>query len=296
MADRVGVKGQSITIYVGFTDSEGAAVNADAVPQVEVTDTDGAILRILNKTGVSQVIDSVGLYSFTYKIPLTTIDGYHQDRWVALIGGQTVTSSFQFLVIDGGSIAQDVEATFTPDDTFSFDFSKAEVTGINKLIHIMSKRLKSSGTRQVDDGAGGTTTVACNIFSNDEMTCFLVNSLSEFNQWPHFTSFTFAESQTTGIFLDIIIQGAVLLALAAQTLIERGREFQITDNGVTYQPPAVSEILNSQYGTQLGYYKEKLKAIKTSLKPAPYSLGTFRVTSISPNYIRLRHLRQRQII
>jgi len=125
---------------------------------------------------------------------------------------------------------------------------------------------------------------------------FLINGLNEFNQWPHFTSFNFCDAQITGLFSDIVIQGAYLLAVAAQSLIERGREFSINDNGVTYQPPIISEILTTQYNTQLAYYKEKLKAIKTSLKPAPKGLGTFRVTAISPNFLRLRHLRERQIL
>jgi len=94
-----------------------------------------------------------------------------------------------------------------------------------------------------DTGVGGYTEVPCVIFTTDELTCFLINSLSEFNQWPHFTNFTFADVQIQDLFADIIIQGAVLLALAAQTLIEKGREFSITDNGVTYQPPQVSDIL-----------------------------------------------------
>ena len=56
-----------------------------------------------------------------------------------------------------------------------------------------------------------------------------------------------AEPAIYGIFAAIIIQGAVLLALAAQALIERGREFSITDNGITFQPPAVAEMLNAQF-------------------------------------------------
>ena len=183
-----------------------------------------------------------------------------------------------------------------PGDVFSHTFTEEEVEGINKLLRILKKRLKNDGTRKVSDGAGGFIDEACSIFSNDELICFLINSLSEFNQIPHFSDFQFSDNQIQNIFSAIIIQGAVLLALAAQALIERGREFVITDNGVTYQPPAVSEILNTQYATQLADYKEKLKFIKINLKPSPKGLGTFRVTAISPNFLRLRHLRARQIV
>jgi len=296
MADRVGIRGRFIEVYVRFSDPSGEPVNADIPPSVEVKDTNGVVRRILNTAGVSQVTDSPGLYQFSYEIPLSGPDGYWMDRWVAIIGGETVESTFGFIVQEGGAAVQDVDAVFVPGAEYNFEFTKAEVEGINKVLTILKKRLKSDGIRKVPDGMGGYTEEPCNVFSDDELICFIINSLSEFNQWPHFTQFTFADVQIQDIFLDIIVQGANLLALAAQTLIERGREFTITDNGVTYQPPQISEILNNQYGTQLGYYKEKLKAIKTSLKPSPKGLGTFRVTAVSPNFLRLRHLRERQIV
>jgi hypothetical protein len=296
MADRVGIRGRTIEVYVRFSDPSGEPVNADVLPSVEVIDSNGVVRRILNTAGVSQITDSPGLYKFTYGVPLSGPDGYWMDRWVALIGDETVESSFGFTVQEGGVVEQDIDAVFTPGAEYEFDFTKDEVDGINKILTILKKRLKSDGIRKVPDGAGGYIEERCDVFNDDELICFIVNSLSEFNQWPHFTSFTFADSQIQGIFLDIIVQGANLLALAAQTLIEKGREFTITDNGVTYQPPQISEILNSQYGTQLGYYKEKLKMIKTSLKPSPKGLGTFRVTAVSPNFLRLRHLRERQIL
>jgi hypothetical protein len=296
MADRVGIRGRFIDIYVSFSSPSGSPVNADVPPSVEVTDSVGSVRRISNTAGVSQITDSPGLYKFSYEIPLSGPDGYWTDSWSALIGNESVTSSFQFLVLEGGVVEQDVEATHTPGTAYVYEWTLAETEGINKLMDIVKKRLKNDGVSKTSDGAGGYVEQTCNVFSDDEITCFLVNSLSEFNQWPHFTDFTFADAQIQGIFLDIIVQGAVLLGMAAQTLIERGREFTITDNGVTYQPPQVSEILNTQYTTQLDYYKEKLKAIKTSLKPSPKGLGTFRVTAVSPNFLRLRHLRERQIV
>jgi hypothetical protein len=297
MPDRIITRGHPVTLYVRFRDLAGNPINADTTPRVEISDPNGTIVRPLSTSGVTQDSESVGLYKFNYSPSLTLgVDGYHQDRWVAVIGGETVQASFQFLVIDGGSITQDVDYVPTPGDDHIFEFTQAETDGINILLKLLKKRLKNDGTRKVPDGNGGFIDEPCSIFSNEELICFLVNSLSEFNQWPHFTQFTFADPQIYGIFADIIIQGANLLALAAQTLIEKGREFSISDNGVTYQPPQVADMLNNQYGTQLGYYKEKLKAIKTSLKPSPKSLGTFRTTAISPAFIRLRHLRSRQIV
>lgn len=292
---RSGIRGRIIELYVLFIDPAGNPVNADSTPKVEITDSNGTIRQTLTKSGVS-LVDDPGLYLLSFEIPLTGPDGYWNDRWVAVIGGETVENTFEFLVLEGGSVAFTKAPNNVPGDAFEFSFTKEEIVGVNRLLSVLKKRLKSDGTVKVPDGQGGFTDESCPIFSDNELICFLVNGLSEFNQYPHFTGFTFADVQIQDLFMDIIVQGAVILALAAQALIEKGREFSITDNGVTYQPPQVSEMLNSQYSAQLQDYKEKLKMIKSSLKPGPLGLGTFRVTSINPNFLRLRHLRERQII
>jgi len=276
-------------------DSAGNPANADTTPQVEVRDSDGTIRRALSNIGVGLAQQETGLYLFSYDIPEIFPDGYSSDRWVAEIGNTEVENTFEFLVISSGDVSKSVEPTFDPGDPVPWDFTKAESHGINVLLKMIKYRLKSSGTRKIREG-NQYIDVPCSIFTDAELICFLVNSLSSFNQYPHFTQFTFADPQMYGIFTDVILQGGVLLALAAQTLIEKGREFSINDNGVTYQPPQVADMLNTQYTAQLADYKEKLKHIKTSLKPNSIALGTFRTTSISPNYLRLRHLRERQII
>jgi hypothetical protein len=233
---------------------------------------------------------------FSYTIPEIAPDGYWTDVWTAEIGNESVSNSFNFQVITSGNIETSEKPTYSPGDDIPWDFTKDESHGISVLMKILKARLKNDGVRKVPDGIGGYMEVPCSVFTDSELICFLVNSLSSFNQMPHFTSFTFAEPMIHGMFADVMIQGAVLLALAAQALIEKGREFSITDNGVTYQPPQIAEILNSQYGTQLTDYKEKLKFIKCQFKPTILGLGTCRITSVNPAYTRLRHLRQHQII
>lgn len=295
MANRLGTRGRSVELYVRFLDAAGNPVNSDASPRVEITDSAGTIQKSLTNIGVS-LADDPGLYLFSYAIPLTAPDGYWSDRWVTDIGGEEVTTTFDFQVLSAGTMQEAGEPNHEPGDDVDFNFSKDEVAGINKLLKVLKKRLKSDGTRKVPDGSGGFTNEPCNIFSDTELICFIVNSLSEFNQTPHFTSFSFADDIISDRFLSIMTQGAALLALAAQALIEKGREFSISDNGVTYQPPAVSDMLNTQYSTQLSDYRAELKFIKANIKPAPFGLGTFRVTSVNPNFLRLRHLRERQII
>ena len=296
---RSGIKGRQVTLYAKFVDQVDNPSTTDDTPTVKVTDPNGTVQLSATNIYTSAITDTPGLYSFTYDIPLDAPDGYHTDTWSAKIGGETVTASFEFLVKDGGAVELDGAPDYSVDSSsISFSFQKCEADAISYLAKILKKRLKNDGTVKVEDpiGSGVYTNKSCSVFSDDELICFLINGLNEFNQWPHFTNFGFCDAEITGIFSDIVIQGAYLVAVAAQSLIEKGREFSITDNGVTYQPPMISEILTTQYNAQLGYYKEKLKMIKTSLKPSPKSLGTFRVTAVNPNYLRLRHLRERQII
>jgi len=294
LANRVGILGRQIELYVRFCDAAGNPANADSIPMVEATDADGNVRRLLNKTGVSLVNDP-GVYLFSYEIPINAVDGYWTDRWVAEIGGEEVQQSFQFNVLNGGAVKEDVLPVHTPGDDVTFEFNEAEVECINVLLKILRKRLNSDGKVRVDNGNGGFDLVDCPIFSDDELICFLVNSLSEFNQYPHFTSFTFADQIMCTKFVDIIVQGASILALAAQALIERGREFEINDNGISYQPPKVSEMLNTQYTAQLANYMEKLKMIKFSIKPSPKSIGNWKITGISTRYRNLRHRRAGRI-
>jgi hypothetical protein len=295
MAVRIGIRGQTIVLYVQFFDTVGNPANADDTPTVAIYDSDGTLEQAATDVGVSLVRDA-GLYSFTYEIPLDSPDGYAEDRWSAKIGDDTLTASFEYLVISDGTIEESDEYDPYPGDDHTFVFTDDEVTGVNLLLRILKARVKNDGVRRVSDGAGSYVEMECSVFSDDELICFLVASLSEFNQTPHFSTFTFADQQIQETFMHIVTQGAALLAMAAQALLEKGREFVLTDAGVSYQPPAISEILSSQYSTQLADYRQALRAIKTSLKPTPLGLGTFRVSAIAPAYLRLRHLRSRQVV
>jgi len=94
----------------------------------------------------------------------------------------------------------------------------------------------------------------------------------------------------------VIVEGAFILASAAKMLVEAGREFTLNDNGITLQPPQLSSVLNNELSAFLGPHIERLKQIKWSMKPAPVGIGTYRVLAVSPNFMRLRHLRQRRIV
>ena len=62
-----------------------------------------------------------------------------------------------------------------------------------------------------------------------------------FNQIPHFTLFSMDDTTIIDQFHEVIVQGAVIYALAGKALIERGRENNLSDSGIYFTPPTVSE-------------------------------------------------------
>jgi hypothetical protein len=125
----------------------------------------------------------------------------------------------------------------------------------------------------------------------------LATALTDFNQIPYFTFFQFDDSNFVQQFFEVLVEGATIYALASKAIIERSSEYTISDNGINFNPPTVSEILMTQYSSLLTLHFDKLKYIKNSLRPQPMGLGTLSMSSgINPSYAKLRHLRQRRLI
>jgi len=137
------------------------------------------------------------------------------------------------------------------------------------------------------------TDPTCFAFSDDEIDLYLESSLWAFNAKPTFTAFLWDNLQER--WLDIIAKGAVIWALYAQGLIEAGREFTITDNGISFTPPPVSDKMHAYASTLLAHYERELLDIKQNFRPIPAAVGIFSVLDVSPALRRLRHLREKRI-
>lgn len=139
------------------------------------------------------------------------------------------------------------------------------------------------------------TESACFAFTEDEVDLYLEMSLCSFNAYPTFTAFTWDFLQER--WLSPIVKGAVVWALYAQSLIEAGREFTISENGLAYTPPNVSDKMQSYASTLIQHYTEELKTIKNSFVPMPCAVGLYsNLNSNYPQLRRLRHLREKKII
>lgn len=133
------------------------------------------------------------------------------------------------------------------------------------LIGMLKQRLQSSAKAKSADTNGNVIYVDTDIFAKETLEAFVNLSLSDFNQTPYFTSFSFEDSNVIDTFADILVEGAVLYCLSSKALVERGREFTFVDNGIMMDPPAVSDMLNTQFSTLLQYHWEKLKTIKNRI-------------------------------
>lgn len=143
---------------------------------------------------------------------------------------------------------------------------KTETTNLRTLTHLLQSRLHSACKSKSADKDGNTIYIATNIYSEDSLHSFIKLSISSFNQMPVFTDFSLSDDKFVRTFIEVLVEGATIYALASQALIERGREFFIGDQGIEFQPPNVSEMLNTQYQTTLHSYNDKLHIIKNQIR------------------------------
>jgi len=284
-----------VNLTVQFRNTAGTPVDTDSFPTISIVQPSGLVAMSPTSAGVARI--GVGKYSFIYTVPINGPYGVFNDIWVGFVNGFRVQTQFDFVVLHTQVPAINIDGYAHLGDDPGFQYSQAAIKNINKLLKSLKARLNSSGKAKATDKYGNVVYVDCDIFSIDMLVTFLATALWDFNQVPFFTFFQFDDDNFVEQFGEILVEGATLYSLASKSLIERGREFQVTDNGLNFNPPTVSDLMNTQYSALLSHYWEKLKMIKASLRPAPRGLGVFSMNSgINPAVARLRHLRARRVI
>ena len=294
------IRGEDVELSIQYYGVDGLPSDADSTPQIRITNPDGDVILASTSSDVTRV--DLGLYVYTFSVGATTDKGLWTDTWVADVGGASLSNEFKFLVADEASA---VAGAARLGDEVEFNFSEAELAGLNVLLKYLKARVQSDGQKPsrdqygafIYDGYGELVMEDCNVFSDEILACFLCSALSEFNMVPFFTSFSFSDEIIYKTFSHAIVEGAAILALSSQALVEKGRDFTISDGGISYQPPALGDFLVSNYNNFLSSYRERLKFIKNSIRPGPASYGTYtNLSSGAPAFTRLRHLRSRRII
>lgn len=288
---------ENVNLTVLFKDQNGNATNTDSFPTISIIEPSGLVLLQPTSSGVANV--GTGQYSYIFTVPPNGPYGVFNDVWTATINGFSVSATFSFVVSHSEMPSPNLDGYFKLGDDVGFNYSQTAIYNIIKLIKMLKGRLNSSGKSRKVDAYGNVEYLDCDIYSIETLTTFIATALSDFNQVPFFTFITFDQTQFIDQFAEVLVEGATLYALASMALIERGSEFNITDQGLNFQPPTVSELLNTQYNTLLTHYWEKLKMIKASLRPYPSSLGVFSMTTgngLLPSIRNLGRLRERRIL
>lgn len=284
----------TVALRAKFTGPDGLNIDLDLFPNITIIQPSGGVAVGPTSTGVIRI--GIGEYEFNYDVGLYPPIGTWRDVWKGSIDGFDVIGEFNFTVFTSQLPAINTDGNKKLGDDPGFNFSQTAICNINNLLKSLRHRLKSRGKARRADEYGNPIYKDCDIFTVDELVAFLCQALSMFNEVPHFTMFTWEDTPIIEQFHDILTQGGLYLALGAQALIERGREFQVQDNGIGFTPPTISELLNTQYQKEMDAWYDRCKLIKVNMRSAPIGLGTLSfATGASPQIRRLRNLRARQI-
>lgn len=292
--DETVMHGDTVQLKIEFRDTFGDLVDLDSFPTIQIKQPSGNVVLGPTSTGVFRI--STGIYAFDYAVGINNTAGVWVDIWDGLLSGIPVTGNGTFVIYDSQLPSINTDGYLSLGDDPGFCYSQTAIRNINILMKTLRARLDSQGKATFKDEYGNDIYVDCDIYSVDSLVSFLVWSLQRFNEIPHFTLFTFEDTEMMQQFHAVIVQGALLMALSSKALLERGREFQLSDNGVQFTPPTVSELMQTEWATELANHWEVVKYIKQNLKPSPMGLGTLTIsTSRHPAIARLRHLRARML-
>jgi hypothetical protein len=292
---------QKLRLDIQYSDMAGNKVDPSSYPTVSIIDpTNNIILNANSSTGV--IRQDVGLYYFDYTIPINGTLGIWHDMWSVLVSGVPFNKTLDFIVK-----TQTSPVVANAGQEIDPALSACAIDNVLLLMALLRTRLGSDGIRRkrdqfgryILDSSGNYINEPCNVFSTKELYTFLKAALAEFNSIPHFTYFTFNDRIFVETFQHELTEGAFIMGMALQGLREKGREFQMTDDGFSYQPPALADYLKGYLSDFMTSYRERLKFIKCQFKPNPQGFGTVYSLAgggISTAFRRLKHLRERQLI
>lgn len=321
-ATREGVApSQKIRLYIQYLDQSNNFVDPSSYPTLTIINPTNNIVVIANKqSGVHKdhheqentywdheefrdcrvERESCGRFYYDYTIPMNAPLGVWKDVWSVSANGVPLSTTLNFNV-DMMTNATEGQ----PGQEIDPSLSECGIKNVLLLMKLLRIRLGSDGKRRkrdqfgkyLLDANGNYIMEPCNVFSTEELYEFLRAALAEFNSIPHFTWFRFDDEWFVHTFQHQITEGAWIIALARQTILEMGRQYTFSDDGLSYTPPQISETLKGLHTEYLAAYRERLKLIKLQFKPSPRSFSGFPSMGggVNPAVRRLRHLRERQI-
>lgn len=103
-----------------------------------------------------------------------------------------------------------------------------------------------------------------NIFADDEILAALELSLRAFNMRPVITYFKWDDEEIIDMIADLLVTYASYMLLSRQSLLERGREFQMNDSGINFIPPPVSDMTFAVANEMWVNWEHQVRILKES--------------------------------
>lgn len=113
-------------------------------------------------------------------------------------------------------------------------------------------------------GVSFAATAHKDLFKDHELETFLSFAVTTFNAYPPFTNITL-DGPHAAMMAPYVAQLTVAYALAAKALPERGREFTQSDNGIYFDPPNISDLLDRQCERELYNFHQVIKQVKLDI-------------------------------
>lgn len=114
---------------------------------------------------------------------------------------------------------------------------------LQTLVDLVSFRIAAEGIKPIKTEEGVIKYVSANIFEKKDIEKALDLSLTAFNALPPFTYFKCTDEENIMQISDILVTYASFLLLTRQSLLEKGREIILDDNGVKLEPPQLANFV-----------------------------------------------------
>ncbi len=287
---------EGIYLRAQFKDGYGAPTSLDTFPTITIIQPNGLVLFGPSSQGIMLI--SPGLYQYNMVTDLNSLLGLYTDQWAGTLNGNYVWGQFDFLVLNTQVPEINSDGYISLGDAPGFEFDQLSLSNINKLIYLLKASLDSSGLHLSYDAVGNKEYMECDIYSIAQLTSFLILSLSLFNQTKFVTSFSFADTDIINIYTEVLIQGALVYALSSKALLEKARDQAVTDNGLSYQPAGIGDMLMARSNSEMQNVTDKIKSIKENFRPFPIGLSNYASLGSgrgSPLVRALRNRRERQL-
>jgi len=158
---------------------------------------------------------------------------------------------------------------------------------LKELANLVSFRLGAMSKVPRKNDKGEVEYVEVNIFQPEDIKTALELSLRAFNMVETITYFTFDDVENVTQISDLLVTYAAYLLLTRQSLKEKGVEFTLSDGGVSYTPPALSDFVHMtardmyqdwfyrihDLKKSANFYNDFVKEPDEKEVPSPFSIG-----------------------